>query len=65
MRSREEALRLAAEAVASEMRPPDAIKRGLRGITSLHSPELAGVVERLEDVSQTDLDRVIRFEPRY
>ncbi len=65
MKSRAEKLRLAAEAVASEMRSPEAIRRGLRGITSLHSPELAGVVNRLYDVPQEVLDRVIHFEPRY
>lgn len=62
---REEALRLAEQEVASAMRPPEVIRRGLASITSFHSPELAQVVKRLHNVPQEALDRVIRFEPRH
>ena len=64
---RDEALRLAAEAVASAMRPPVDIRRGLQSITSdsLHSPKLAQIVREVEDLSGIDFNRIIRIEPRY
>lgn len=67
MHSREDELREAAKIVASAMRPHDVIRRGLESITadSLHSAKLAAVFERMYDVPQEALDRVIRINPRY